>query len=110
MEVSPVAAPMIRVPYVNGFPQHRHSNGGRAITVDRSEDYESVLVFTFEGREVAELHNPDDDQPARTDGLLIWRLTFPAYPETVVLGAPDDPPITNALDYVDQALDYEDED
>lgn len=40
---------------------------------------------------------------------MIWRLTFPAYPETVVLGPSEEPPITNALDYVDQSLDLEED-
>jgi hypothetical protein len=40
--------------------------------------------------------------------MLEWRLTLEAYPETR-LGAPDDPPIDGALFYVDQALDYVEE-
>ena len=91
------------------FPQTRTSNGGRQYTVDRHEDDGTVLVFSFEGEEVAELHQPEPDSPARTDGLLEWPLRFEAYPETTVLGRPDDPPISNALDYLDQALDAEDD-
>lgn len=95
---------------MNAFPHDRMSNGGRPITIDRSEDDDGVLVFTFAGREVAELHEPDENQAARADGLLEWRLTFPAYPETVVLGAPGEPPITNALQYVDDAISFENDD
>jgi hypothetical protein len=38
--------------------------------------------------------------------MLKWRLTFEAYPETTVLGALYDPPIDRALFYVDNALDF----
>lgn len=52
----------VRVACVNGeFPKHRTSNGGRSITIDRSEDDESILVFTYAGREVAELHCPEEN-------------------------------------------------
>jgi len=37
--------------------------------------------------------------------MLEWPVRFEAYPETTVLGPPDDPPITDALFYVDMALD-----
>jgi hypothetical protein len=87
------------------YPLTRTSNGGRQITVDRSEDDEDVLVFTFEGEEVGELRPPDPAAPARTDGMLEWPVRFEAYPSTTVLGPPDDPPITDALFYVDMALD-----
>lgn len=88
------------------MPQDRTSNGGRSITVDRSEGDPDVLVFTYQGREIAELHPPADDAPPRTDGQAEWRVTFEAYPETTVLGAPDEPPIDNALSPFDMYVDY----
>lgn len=92
------------------FPQIRTSNFGRQITVDRSEDDDSVLVFTADGAEVAELHPPEMGGPPRTDGMAEWPLRFEAYPETTVLGPPDDPPITDALFSIDVALDAIEED
>lgn len=67
---------------------------------------EDVLVFVYEDEEVAELHPPDEGAPRRTDRMVEWRLTFEAYAETTVLGTADCPPIDGALFYVDQALDY----
>jgi hypothetical protein len=92
------------------FPQTRMSNGGRQITVDRSDDDEGVLVFTFEGAEVGELHPPELGGLPRTDGMLEWPVRFEAYPDTTVLGRPDGPPITDALFYVDLMLDSLEED
>src|SRR6185437_7276335 len=81
------------------FPQTRTSNGGRQITIDRSVDEDDVLVFSVDGQEIAELHPPEPNAPPRIDGMLEWPVRFVAYPETTVLGAPDDPPITGSLFY-----------
>jgi hypothetical protein len=92
------------------FPLTRTSNGGRQITIERSEDDDNALAFRFEGTEVAKLQPPDNSAPVRTDGMLEWPLRFESYPDTTVLGRPDDPPITDALFYVDLALDSLDDD
>ena len=92
------------------FPQQRTSNFGRQITVDRHEDHPQRLVFTYEGEDVAELDPPAASALGRTDGMVEWRLSFySAWPETTVLGSPDEPPIDGALFYVDLMLDERDE-
>jgi hypothetical protein len=92
------------------FPQTRTTNFGRQITVDRSEDDDAVLVFSVDGTEIAELHQPAPGGPPRTDGMAEWPLRFEAYQETTVLGPPDDPPIADALFSIDVALDATEED
>jgi hypothetical protein len=92
------------------FPQTRSTNGGRQVTINRSQDDDDVLVFSFEGTDVAELHPPELGGPSRTDGMLEWPVRFEAYPDTTVLGPPDEPPITNTLFYVDLMFDSIEED
>jgi hypothetical protein len=92
------------------FPEGRTSNGGRRIVVDRNEDHPERIVFSYDEEEVAELHPPEPDGPERTDDMAEWRLTFfDQFPETTVLGDPEEPPIDGALLYVDMMLDDRDE-
>lgn len=86
------------------FPQERTSNDGRRITVDRNEDHPERLVLTFEDEEIAELH---PFEPS----LGGWRLTyFDQYPETIVPGDPEEPPVEGAFFYVDMFLEERDGD
>lgn len=99
------------VPPVPDWPQVCTSNSGRVYRVEPDDDGDpddipGSLVIGHEGEPVARPEPPEEDVPPRTDGMVEWTLWFQAgYPETTVLGPLDEPPISDALFYVDLALD-----
>ena len=87
------------------------SNSGRVYRVEPDDDGDpddipGSLVISHKGKPVARLEPPEEAVMPRTDGMVEWTLWFQAArPETTVVGPLEEPPISEALFYVDLALD-----